>query len=102
MARKTPSAEMPPPPRASASTPVLTLAADNHDQPPPTAILFTAQQLADSQPALTVGGIRSDLFERRTNGLQEAGAVIRRGRALLLDGPVYIAWLVARGRERAA
>lgn len=102
MALKNTLAEMPATPKTSASTPVLTLAVDNPASPAPGALIFTVQQLADSQPALTVGGIRSDLFERRTNGLQEAGAVIRRGRALLLHGPRYLEWLVNRGVERAA
>ena len=65
-------------------------------------ILFTVQQMADSQPALTIGGIREDLFYRRTNGLQARGAVIRRGRGLLLHGPRYLDWLLNRGVERTA
>ncbi|WP_295401693.1 hypothetical protein [uncultured Thiocystis sp.] len=97
-----PSATVPAATGTSASTPVLALAVDNPAAPAPGAIIYTVRQLADSQPALTVGGIRHDLFNRRVNGLQATGAVIRRGRALLLDGPKYLQWFMARGVERAA
>ena len=72
------------------------------NQTPAEPIIFTVAQLADSQPALSVGGIRHDLFHRHTNGLQAPGAVIRRGRALLLHGPRYLEWMVNHGVERAA
>lgn len=34
---------------------------------------------------LSVGGLRKLLFDRKTNGLLDSGAVVRMGRKLLLD-----------------
>jgi hypothetical protein len=48
-----------------------------------------------------VGGIREDLFHRSTNGLEASGAVIRRGRRLLIHRDLYMTWLMARGRSAA-
>lgn len=64
--------------------------------------LFTVRGLVESEPALSLGGVRADLLHRRTNGLSETGAVIRRGRLLLLHRERYLAWLLARGEEKAA
>lgn len=66
---------------------------------PPT--IYTVSDLAEAEPALTVGGIRADLLHRRTNGLAESGAVIRRGRLLLLHRERYMSWLLAHGQEAA-
>ena len=66
---------------------------------PPT--LYTVKELAQAEPALPVGAIRADLIHRRTNGLAESGAVIRRGRLLLLHRERYMAWLLAHGQEPA-
>ena len=62
----------------------------------------TVAQLADLEPALTRGGIRADLFTRATNGLEASGAVIYRGRRLLIDRARYLAWLASRTRGAAA
>lgn len=64
--------------------------------PQPSRILLTVKQLADQQPGLTEGGIRWDLFNRDSNGLAKSGAVFRRGRRILLDPEVYLAWLQSR------
>jgi hypothetical protein len=61
----------------------------------------TVRQLAELEPALRVGGIRYDLFNRKTNGLEKAGAVIYRGRHILLHRERYLAWLDSQ-REVAA
>ena len=78
--------------------------------PVPTRTFLTVKQLARQQPALTEGGIRWDLFNRQTNGLAQSGAVIQKGRKLLLDPERYLAWLASprptaapvRGRRSAA
>ncbi|MGA7980546.1 MAG: hypothetical protein WCA32_09995 [Chromatiaceae bacterium] len=69
--------------------------------PPPSRVLLTVRQLAEQQPGLTVGGIRWDLFNRRTNGLDQSGAVVRRGRRLLIDANAYVDWLT-RGQKGVA
>ena len=67
----------------------------------PARVLLTVNQFAEQQPGLTPGGIRWDLFQRRDNGLSESGAVIRRGRRLLLDPAKYLEWMEDRSNEYA-
>jgi hypothetical protein len=63
--------------------------------------LYKVDDLARAEPALTVGGIRADLWNRRKNGLAESGAVIRRGRLLLVHRERYMSWLLEHGQEAA-
>lgn len=67
-----------------------------------TPSLFTVKQLAAAEPALTVPGIRWDLFHRKTNGLEESGALVYRGRRILLIPDRYLAWMARRGRARSS
>ena len=69
--------------------------------PTPSRTVLTVKQLAEQQPGLTEGGIRWDLFNRDHNGLVESGAVMRRGRKILIDPDLYLDWL-KDNRERAA
>jgi hypothetical protein len=69
--------------------------------PRPTRTLLTVKQLTQQQPGLTEGGVRWDLFNRRTNGLEASGAIFQRGRKILIDPDRYLDWL-ARGQGRAA
>ena len=69
--------------------------------PPPSRILLTPRQLAAQQPGLSIGGIRWDLFNRDKNGLAASGAVLNRGRNLLIDPERYLSWLES-SREVAA
>jgi hypothetical protein len=71
-----------------------------HAIPPPSRTLLTVQQLADQQPGLTVGGIRWDLFNRKSNSLEESGAIVYRGRKILIDPERYLQWL-ANGQRAA-
>jgi len=61
------------------------------------ANLKTPQQIVDSCPALTIGGLRMMLFHSRTNGLESC--VVRLGRKLLIDEAAFLRWLTTqRGR----
>ncbi len=60
--------------------------------------LFKVDQLVERHPGLSVGGIRSDLFHRDVNGLTSSGAIIQRGRHLLIDEDLYLAWLKGPGQ----
>ncbi len=51
--------------------------------------------------AVSLGGIRFDLFNRETNGLAESGALVFRGRRILAYPRRYLAWMEARSRELA-
>lgn len=42
----------------------------------PGPTLYTVKDLVRAEPALTLGGIRDDLFNPRKNGLEASGAVI--------------------------
>jgi len=75
------------------TSPEARKASDPVTLPPPERVLLTVRQLAQQQPALTEGGIRWDLFHRKTNGLAKSGAVLNRGRNLLLDPARYLAWM---------
>lgn len=61
--------------------------------PPPRRIVLTVAQLAERQPGLSVGSIRWDLFNRTTNGLAESGALMMRGRRILIDPDKYLEWM---------
>jgi hypothetical protein len=38
------------------------------------------------------------LFQRATNGLEASGAVVYRGRRLLIDEDIYLSWMTSRSR----
>jgi hypothetical protein len=50
--------------------------------------------------AVTIGGVRYDLFERGTNGLADSGALVFRGRRILIYPRRYLAWMDARSQAR--
>jgi hypothetical protein len=62
-----------------------------------TVKLKTISQLVQDQPGLTEGGLRWDVFNARTNGLDDFGAVIRKGRRVYIDEDAYLEWLKAGG-----
>jgi hypothetical protein len=61
--------------------------------------IYTVEQTADEIPALTQSAIRWHLFNRNHNGLSKSGAIIKNGRRVLIDLPVYIEWLKSQGGE---
>lgn len=63
------------------------------------ANLKTVNQVIDTTPGLTHGGIRWDLFNAERNGLAKSGAIIRRGRRILIDEDVYLNWMRERGTD---
>ncbi|MEW8000949.1 MAG: hypothetical protein AB2795_20595 [Candidatus Thiodiazotropha endolucinida] len=64
--------------------------------------LVTPRQLADSQPALTLGGIRWDIFNRNNNGLAESGALVKRGNRWWVIPDKYLSWLLGDDQNNAA
>lgn len=50
--------------------------------------------------AVTIGGIRFDLFNRGTNGLEESGALVFRGRRILIYPSRYLRWMETRPLAR--
>lgn len=61
--------------------------------PAPSRTLLTVKQLVAQQPALNEGGVRWDLFNRHKNGLAASGAVIQKGRKLMIDPERYLGWI---------
>jgi hypothetical protein len=62
--------------------------------------IVTARQLVERNPAMSIGGVRNDCFNRDLNGLTASGALIFRGRRMLIDEDLYFAWMRNRSRER--
>ena len=62
-----------------------------------TAILYsTVNQFTDKHPAFTKGGMRALIFHERTNGLTQAGAIVRIGRKVLIDEAKFFSWIEAQ------
>lgn len=64
--------------------------------------LLKAAQIPERNPGLTIGGVRFDLFNRDRNGLAESGALVFRGRRILIDEDRYLNWLRTQGQQRNA
>ena len=59
----------------------------------PSRILLTVRQFCNRNPFITEGGLRFQIFNRQTNGLEKSGAIIRLGRKVLIDEPRYFDWI---------
>ncbi|MEI6270543.1 MAG: hypothetical protein WCP01_16830 [Methylococcaceae bacterium] len=55
--------------------------------------LSTVNQFTTKHPAFTLGGLRSLIFNEKTNGLKSSGAVVRIGRKVLIDDAKFFAWI---------
>ena len=58
--------------------------------------LFTIPQFCERNPAFSPGGIRSALFYRGDLA-EQAGAVVRFGRRVLIDETAFLAWVKSGG-----
>lgn len=58
--------------------------------------LYTVKQFSAKHPGLTIGGLRSLIFNERTNGLAKSGAIVRIGRKVLIDEAKFFAWVKAQ------
>ena len=56
--------------------------------------LQTVRTLAQQYPdVITEGGLRWEIFQQEANGLKQSGAIIKRGRKILIDTDRYFSWL---------
>ncbi len=56
--------------------------------------LEAVRTLARKHPdVITEGGLRWEIFNEEKNGLKESGAILRRGRKILIDADRYFLWL---------
>ena len=60
--------------------------------------LNTVSQHIAKYPAFTVGGLRSLIFNEKSNGLAKSGAVVRIGRKVLIDENLFFAWVQAQNK----
>jgi len=62
--------------------------------------LETVRTLAQKYPdVITEGGLRWEIFNEKSNGLKESGAIIRRGRKILIDTDRYFPWLYSNDHQ---
>jgi hypothetical protein len=59
-------------------------------------VLLTVKQFSESHPSFPVAGLRWQIFHEDTNGLREAGAILRMGRKVLIDEDRFFNWLDSR------
>jgi hypothetical protein len=55
--------------------------------------VLTIRQIANANPAFSEASMRWLVFNAATNGLQEAGVIIRLGRRVLIDTEKFGLWL---------
>jgi hypothetical protein len=60
--------------------------------------LSTVNQFTAKQPAFTLGGLRSLIFNEHTNGLAKSGAIVRIGRKVLIDESKFFAWVESQNK----
>lgn len=61
----------------------------------------TVRQFAETHKAFTQGGIRALIFNERSNGLAESGAIVRVGRKVLIDEEKFFSWIESQSRRAA-
>jgi hypothetical protein len=60
----------------------------------PSRSLFTVKQFAERNPFVTESGLRFQIFNRKENGLEASGALVRIGKRVLIDENKYLyAWV---------
>ena len=60
--------------------------------------LSTVNQFTAKQPAFTIGGLRSLIFNEKSNGLAKSGAIVRIGRKVLIDETRFFAWVESQNK----
>lgn len=59
---------------------------------------LSVQQFCETYPAFKVGGIRSQIFNEKTNGLKASGAIVRNGRKILIKPELFFAWIESKNQ----
>ena len=55
--------------------------------------MLTVKQFAKKHPAFPIGGLRHSIFNADTNGLNKAGAIVRKGRRVLINEEKFFVWV---------
>lgn len=62
--------------------------------------LVTVKQFCERYPAFNYGGIRFQIFNEKSNGLYEAGAIVRVGKKVLIDVQRFFEWVETQNPNR--
>lgn len=62
--------------------------------------LVTVKQFCERYPAFNYGGIRFQIFNEKSNGLYEAGAIVRVGKKVLIDVKRFFEWIESQNPNR--
>lgn len=63
--------------------------------------LETVRTLAQKYPdVITEGGLRWEIFNKDRNGLKDSGAILKRGRKILIDDDRYFDWLYSQNQKQ--
>ena len=63
---------------------------------------MTIRQFVEKHPAFTIGGIRAEIFNAETNGLEESGALIRVNRKIILHERLYLTGYIPSKNKKVA
>ena len=72
-----------------------------HDTQASTRTLLTVNQFSKKHPAFSVGGLRWQIFNSVSNGLDEAGSIVRLGKRVLIDEEKYFQWIDSQQERRS-
>lgn len=64
--------------------------------------LLKPAQIPEVVPGVTIGAVRMDLWKRDENGLAQSGALVFRGRRILIDAEQYVAWMRKSSKQQRA
>ena len=53
---------------------------------------YTVDQFCRRHPVFTPSSLRWMIFQSAQNGLGKSGALLRNGRAIIIDEPAFLAW----------
>jgi hypothetical protein len=67
--------------------------------PNPTRTFFTVRQFAEKHPFTSEAGLRYQIFNAKTNGLDSARAIVRLGRRVLIDEDNYFSWIESKQQD---
>lgn len=63
--------------------------------------LETVRTFAQKYPdVITEGGLRWEIFNKDKNGLKESGAILKRGKKILIDVDRYFDWLYSQSQTQ--
>ena len=60
--------------------------------------LMTITQFVEANPAFTMGGMRSIIFQEDKYRLEQSGVIKRIGKKLLIDTDRFFVWLDSQGK----